>query len=126
MSPSGCTVILPPASAGLGSAHGQAVDADRGQSHTDGDGLSVLAAGANALVELQVIANHADALQDVRPVSDQRGALHRATDLAVFNQIRLAGREDELPVGDVDLAAPEIGRVETALDRAHDVLRRRL
>ena len=64
----------------------------------------------------------ADAREHVGAVADQRRALHRRGDPAVLDQVGLAGREDELAAGDVDLAAAERHRVEPALDRADDVL----
>ena len=53
--------------------------------------LAVVAAGAHAGVELEVVADHADLLQHVRPVADQGRALDRRPDLAVLDQVGLGG-----------------------------------
>lgn len=77
-------------------------------SHAHRHALPVLAAGADAGVEFEVVAHHADAGQDVRAVADQGGALDRAGDPAVLDQVRLARREHELAGGDVHLTAAEV------------------
>jgi hypothetical protein len=77
--------------------------------------LAFLAAGADAAVELQVVADHADARQHVGAVADQRRALDRRADLAVLDQVGLARGEHEFARGDVDLAAAEIDRVQALL-----------
>src|SRR5207245_11703687 len=56
-------------------------------------------------------------------VADERGAFDRVGHLAVLDQVRLGGREHELAVGDVDLAAAEIRGVEAFLHAADDLLR---
>ena len=48
----------------------------------------------------------------------------RRRDLAVLDQVGLAGREHELAGGDIHLAAAEVHRVEAALDRSDHLLRR--
>ena len=58
-------------------ADGEAVDAERRETDADRDRLAVLAAGADALVELQVGADARDAGKDVGSVADQGGTLHR-------------------------------------------------
>src|SRR5919109_3672027 len=80
-------------SSALRAAHRHAIDADRRQPHTDGHRLPILAAGAHPLVELQIIPDHRDAGQHVGTIADQRGAFHRARDLASFDQVGLARRE---------------------------------
>src|SRR4029453_17183851 len=77
-----------------------AVDADGRQSHADRDGLAVFAAGAHALVELEVVADAAHAGERFRSVADQGRALDRAGDAAVLDQVGLARREHEAAVGD--------------------------
>src|SRR5512146_3362360 len=105
-------------------AHGQAVDFQGRDADADGDGLAVFAAGAYALVEFEVVADHADARQNVGAVADQGGVLDRRSDFAIFDQISLGGGKDEFAVGDIDLATTEIHGVKAALDRTNDVLGR--
>src|SRR6185437_15137257 len=88
-----------------------------------GHALALFAASADALIELQIIANHGYVLERLRSVADQRGVAHRRGDFAVFDQVSLRGREDELAVGDVDLPATEVHGVQTALDAAQNILR---
>ena len=52
-------------------------------------------------------------LQHIRTITDQGRTLDRAGDLAVFNQVGLAGGEDKLARGDVDLSAAKIHGVQT-------------
>src|SRR3989475_2607852 len=111
-----------PASYGR-AADGQVVDADRRKPHTHRDRLAFLAAGAHALVQLEVAPDADDARQRLGTVADQRRALDRRGHAPVLDEIGLARREDELPVGDVDLTAAEAHRVEPTLDRLDDVLR---
>jgi general secretion pathway protein A len=54
-----------------------AVDAQRRLADADRDALPFLAAGADAVVELEVVADHRHARQHVGAVADQRGALDR-------------------------------------------------
>ena len=74
---------------------------------------------------LQIVAHHADVLERLRAVADQRGVAHRAGQLAIFDQIAFGGREDEIAAGDIHLAAAEIGAVQALRHRAHDILRDR-
>src|SRR5580700_6041900 len=69
------------------SAYGQAVDFNCRNTNTNGYGLSVLAASANAFVELQVIAHHRDTSEHIGPVSDQGRSFDGRGDLAVLDQI---------------------------------------
>ena len=59
--------------------------------------MAFLAAGADAFIEPQVVANHGDILQRLGAVADQRSVLYRRGDLAIFDEVGLAGGEDELP-----------------------------
>ena len=98
-----CNVLLHEA-AGIflgGSADGQAVNFQRGNADSDGHGLSVFAAGADAFIEFQVVAHHGDASEDVGAVADQRGALDGGGDEAVLDQIGLGVGEDKYSAGDV-------------------------
>src|ERR1700730_5128971 len=102
----------------------ESFDPERRLADADGHALPVLATGSNTVVELQVVANHRDARQHVRTVADQGGALEGRADAAVLDGIRLARREHELAGGDIHLPAAEIDRVNAALYRADDLLRR--
>ena len=107
-----------------GSADGHAVELDGGHADTDGDGLAVLAAGADAFVEGEVVADHGDEFEGFGAVADEGRALDRRGDAAILDEVGLGGGEDELAVGDVDLAAAEVDGVEAALDAADDVFGR--
>src|SRR5512146_2871482 len=107
-----------------GAADGEAVDLEGRDADADGDGLAVFAAGAYAFVEFEIVADHAYARQNVGAVADQGRILHRRRNLAVLDEVRFGGREDEFAVGNVDLAAAEVHGVEAALHRAQDVLGR--
>ena len=104
----------------------QRVHAQRGLADAHRNFLAFLAAGADAVVELEVVADHRDAGHDFGAVADQRGALDRARDPAVLDQVGLAGREHELARRDVDLAAAEIAAVQALVDRGDDFFRRML
>src|SRR5690606_32002133 len=99
----------------------QAADLEAGLADADGDALPGLAAGADAGVEGEVVADHLDLGQGRGAVADQGGAAHRRGDLAVLDQIGLGALEDEFAVGDVHLAAAEVGGVEAALGRGDHV-----
>src|SRR5215472_3795814 len=100
----------------------QRIDAQCRLTDTDRHALAILAAGADTLIELQVVADHGDARQYIRTVADQRRALERCAEAAVLDRIGLARREHELARSDVHLAATEVHRVDAALDRTDDVL----
>src|SRR5579859_656818 len=105
-------------------ADGQPIHAQRRLADADRDTLAVLTAGADAVVELQVVADHGDLMQRVRAAADQGGTLDRGADPAVLDQVGLGCGEHELAVGDVNLAAAEIDGVEAALHRLDDLVRR--
>src|SRR5437016_306234 len=86
------------------SAHGQALDLEGRLADAAGNPLAVLAAGADARIELKVVADHRRLLHDLRPAADQGRALDCGTDLAVLDQVGLGGGEGELARRDVDLA----------------------
>src|ERR1700730_14982704 len=104
-----------------GAADGECVDAQRRLTDPHGNALAVLAAGADAIVELQVVADHRDAREHVRAVADERGALERSGDPTVLARARRARGEHELPRGDVHLAAAEVDRVDATLDGGDDL-----
>src|SRR5690349_9439477 len=54
------------------------VNANGGDAYADRDALSFLSADANAFIERKIAAHHAHVLQRLRPVADERCALHRA------------------------------------------------
>src|SRR5207247_7573686 len=102
---------------GRGAADRQPVHAQRWLADPDRHALAVLAAGADAIVEPQIVADHRDLGDRVGAVADQRRTLDRRADLAVLDEVGLGRREDEFPGGDVDAAAAKIERVKPALDR---------
>jgi hypothetical protein len=103
------------------SPDGEAVDLERRLPDAHRHALALLAAGADAAVEREVVADHADARQRVGAVADQRRALHRVRHLAVLDHVASAGGKDELAVGDVDLAAAKVRRIEALLRRCDDL-----
>src|SRR5579875_3938538 len=106
------------AASGCSAADRQGVDEKRWLAHADGNALAVLPAGADARIEAQVVADHADLGEDVGAVADQCRPLHRRADLAALDQIGFGGREDKFARGDIHLAAADIDRIKAALDRA--------
>src|SRR3546814_2957246 len=88
--------------------HGGLADADR-------HALALLAAGADAVVELHVVADHLHLGHHIGAVADEGGALHRRAHLAVLDEVGLGAGEHELARGDVDLAAAEVHGIEALL-----------
>ena len=103
------------------SSHGHAVDLDGRDADADRHALPFLAADADAFVELEIVAHHADVLQRFRTVADQRGVAHRPRDLAVLDQVAFGRGEDEIAAGDIHLAAAEVRAVEALRDGADDL-----
>src|SRR5580765_2808890 len=64
-----------------GATNRQPIHLQRRNAYAYRDSLTIFAAGAHAFVEFQVIADHADAGQDIRTVADQRGAFDRRSNL---------------------------------------------
>src|SRR5437879_10035922 len=85
-----------------------AVELDCGHAYADRHALPGLAAGANSLIQSEVVSNHRDILQCFGAVADQGRALHRPRDDAVLNQVAFAVREDELVIGDVYQCASDV------------------
>ena len=77
-------------------ADGQAVDAQGRLADAHRHALAFLAAGADAGVELHVVADHGHARERIGAVADDGRALDRVLDLAVFDPVGFAGREHEL------------------------------
>src|SRR5258708_3632817 len=104
-----------------GAANRHAVKLDSRNAHTDGNALPFLAADADAFVELEIVAYHADVLQRFRSVADERRAAHGAREAAIFDQVACGCSEDEVAGGDIHLSAAEISAVEPARDRTDNV-----
>src|SRR5216684_6609964 len=105
------------------SADRDAVDAQRGLADADRHALAVLAASADAGIEREVVADHAQARERIGTVADQHRALERWADLAVLDPIGFGALEHELAGRDVDLAAPETHRIDAVLHRREDFRR---
>jgi hypothetical protein len=116
-------VALAIACSGLGTADGDALDQQRRLADTHRHALPVLATDTHALVQGQVVADHAHLLHGFRTVADQGRALHRRGDAAILDQVGLGGREHVLAAGDVDLAAAEVHRIQALLHRTDHFLR---
>ena len=86
--------------------------------HSDGDALAVFAAGADAFVQCQIIADHGDVFQGFRAVADEGSIADGGGDFSVFDEVGFGGGEDEFSAGDVDLASAEVDGVEAAFDAA--------
>src|SRR5271154_1173173 len=104
-----------------GTADSQAINFNGRDADADGNRLPVFAAGADAFIELQIVADHRNSGQDVWSVADQSCAFDQGSDLPIFDEICLGRREDKFSVGDVDLPAAEIHRVDTIFHGANDV-----
>src|SRR3954453_179445 len=102
-------------------ADGEAVDLQRGDSDADWNALSVFAAGSDAFIELQIAAHHADARKHVGTIADESSVLQRSGDLAILDHVALGSGEDELAVGDINLAATEVHGVNATFHGADDV-----
>src|SRR5262252_5137087 len=81
-------------------ANGQRINAKGRLPNPHRDALPILAAGADAGIELHVVADHGNASHGVGTVADERRSFDRCTDLAVFDLVRLGAGEDELAGGD--------------------------
>ena len=53
------------------SADGHFVELDGGHADADGDALAVFAAGADAFVQLEIVAHHGDVFEGLGAVADQ-------------------------------------------------------
>src|SRR5881396_3420700 len=94
------------------SADSEPIYAQRRLPDADRNALSVLAAGADARVEREIVADHRHARERVGTVADQRRTLDRIGELAVLDFPGLGCGENELAVGDVDLSAAEVSCIE--------------
>src|ERR1017187_2145206 len=111
-----------PTTESRGAPNRHAIDPDGRDAHAHRYALPLLAANADAFVQLQIVAHHADVLQRFRSDADQRGVAHGARHAPAFDEIAFRGREDEIAAGDIYLAAAEIGAVEALGHRADDLL----
>ena len=102
-------------------ANRHAVELGGGHTDTDRDGLSGLAACADAFIEGEIVAHHGDIFESFGAATDEGCSLDRTGDLAVLDEVGLGGGEDELSVCDVHLAAAEVDGIKAALDRLDDV-----
>src|SRR5262249_8327499 len=116
---------LPPRS-GSGSADGDSVDSNRRQTYPDRHRLAVLAARADTCVERQVVGYHRNSCEHIGAVANQRRALHGPGDFSILYQVGLTRREDELPIGDIDLTSPEADSVQPLVHRLDYNFRSRL
>src|SRR5262245_3074494 len=105
------------------SAYGDAVEPDGRQPDPDRDALALLAAGPDAGIKLEIVADHADAGERIGAIADQGCSLDRRTDLAVLDAISLGAGEHELARGDVDLTAAEGNGIEPAWHGGEDLAR---
>ena len=75
------------------SSNRNALHPQRRLADADRHALAVLAAGADAGVEREIVADHGDPVQIGRPVADQDRALQRRADLAVLDFVGLGALE---------------------------------
>ena len=80
--------------------------------------LPILAARPDAAVQSQVVADHRNPAHRLRTIADQGRTLDRRCDLAILDEVGLAGREHELAAGDINLATTEVGAVDTLFTEA--------
>src|SRR5208282_540161 len=116
--------LFPSSLSGARAADRYAVDSNRRQTHAHRHRLAVLAAGPDAGVEREVVADHRDASQYVGAIADKRGAFDGARHPAVLDQVGLARGEHKFAVGDIDLSAAEADCVQAVLDRLYYFLGR--
>src|ERR1700680_711629 len=86
-----------------GPPDGNPLHAQGGLADSDRNALAVLATGADAGIELEVIADHGDTVEVGRAVPDQHGALEGLRKLAVLDLVSLGHLEHVLARGDIDL-----------------------
>src|SRR5438445_13619510 len=80
--------------------------------NADRNGLAVFPASADAFIEFEIVADHGDPREHIWAVADQRSALNRRGDLAIFDQISFRSRKYEFPIADIYLPATEIHRIK--------------
>src|SRR5262245_52060122 len=97
-------------------AHRDAVHAQGRLADADGHRLAILAASANAGIELEVVSDHADTVEVGRAVADQHGAFERPAKLAAIDLVGLGDLKYVLARGDIDLAAAEVDGIDAVFD----------
>src|SRR6266511_3643806 len=90
------------------SADSDAVHAQGRLADSDRDALAILAAGADAGIKLEVVADH-------------HGSLEGPSKLSILDPVSLGDLEDAFARSDVDLTPTEIGGIDPALDRGDDL-----
>ena len=90
---------------GADAADGHLIDLHGRDADTNGDALSILAAHADAFIQLQVVPDHGDIFESLRPVADERGPTHGPGKLAVFDEVAFRGGEHEVTACNVHLSA---------------------
>ena len=103
--------------------HRQPLNTQRRLADADGHALAFFTADADAFVERHVVTDHGDFGERVGPVANQRSALDRVHQFAVFDLPCFIHGEHEFAVGDIDLAAAEIHGVNAVFDARDDFLR---
>src|SRR4029077_2925703 len=99
------------------------VDLDGGAPNAHGHALAVLAAGPDAVAQLDVATEHGHPAKDVGPVAYEVYPLEGCGDLAVLHEVALGKREHEIAIRDVHLSASELLGVDAAPHTSQDLLR---
>src|SRR5262249_51697664 len=102
-------------------SNGDAVKAQCRLTDADGNPLAVLAAGPDAGIKLEIVADHTHPMEVGRTIADEHGALHRLDELAVCNLVSLGHLEHVFTGSDVYLAAAEAHGENAVLDRRDDL-----
>ena len=105
------------------SAHHQPTPQQRWLSYARRHALAAFAAHADAFVQREVVADAGNLGEHGGAVADQRCALDRGAELAVFDAIGFGAREDELARDDVDLPAAEALGEDAVPDAAQQFCR---
>src|SRR5262245_56265944 len=82
--------------------------------------LAVFATGPDALIKRDVVADHADAVQIGRTITNQHGSLERSAEFAIVDAVRFRALEHVFARRDVDLSAAEVDRVDAIFDGGDD------
>ena len=104
-----------------GSADREAFDAQGGLTNAHGHALAIFAASAYARIKFHIVTDHRDSGQSLWPVANQSCAFDRIALFAVFHPPGLAGSKDKFSIGDVNLTAAKVDRINTAIDGSDDL-----